>query len=164
MAGKKGRSGRKPNTDGITHRPVNLYIPMEELDVGSGFGQGEARYEWIPQSWFRQFKRMHGSRWQEQVRKAIRTMVTDYEERRMWRCKCPGRIKSTHFMHEGQCPRCEYTPGELQRYKSVATARIHATDEPIQKPLSLCPGCRNPYELKLDVHGRKLMVCRTCQK
>ena len=28
MAGKKGRSGRKARTDGITMRAVALYIPM----------------------------------------------------------------------------------------------------------------------------------------
>jgi len=163
MAGKKGRSGRKPNKEGVKHRAVNLYIPMVELDVGTGFGQGKARYEWVPDDWFRQFKRIHGSRWQEQVRKSIRYMVNDYEERKMWPCKCEGRINKYHRTIEGSCPRCHFVPGQISRYKTESQARIHSTEEPKQKPLSLCPVCKNPLSLKLDIHGRKVSTCEVCR-
>ena len=89
-------------------------------------------------------------------------MVKDYEAHSMWDCKCQGRMKSTHFMHEARCPRCDYEPNDLNRYKSIQNARIHQTDDPKKKPLSLCPTCRNPLVLQLDIHGRKLMVCKKC--
>jgi len=162
MAGKKGRSGRKPNNDGKKMRAVNLYIPMYQYDMAH-INSKEAKLQWMAESWFRQFKRIYGSRWQEKVRSGIRYMVNDYEERKMWKCKCQGRIKSTHFTHEGQCPRCEYVPGQLPRYKTVSQARVHSRDEPSQKPLSLCPTCKGAYSLELDIHGRKVMTCQVCK-
>lgn len=161
MAGKKGRSGRKPNSDGRKMRPVNLYIPMYEYDFSGGLHKPDLR--WVPDDWFRQFKRIYGSRWQEKVRNGIRHMVKDYEERNMWPCKCQGRLKKFHRMTEGECFRCGFTPGEISRYKTVQNARIHSRDEPSKKPLSLCPACNEPYSLKLDDHGRTVMVCGACK-
>ena len=162
MAGKKGRSGRKPRNDGKKMRAVNLYIPMYEYDL-SHINSDKPKFQWIPDAWFRQFKRIYGSRWQEKVRTGMFHMVKDYEDRNMWKCECRGQIKSTHFMHEGECPRCLFVPGEIERYKTVATARIHSSDEPIQKPLSLCPVCKNSLSLQLDIHGRKVMTCGSCK-
>ena len=162
MAGKKGKSGRKPNSDGKKMRAVNLYIPMYELDM-SRIDSDNPDFQWIAESWFRQFKRIYGSRWQEKVRNGIRHMVKDYEERHMWPCNCQGRLKKFHRMTEGECHRCGFTPGEILRYKTVQNARIHSRDEPSKKPLSLCPTCKNVYSLELDVHGRKLMVCKVCK-
>ena len=162
MAGKKGKSGRKPNTDGKKMRAVNLYIPMYEYDV-SHFNSKGIKMEWIPESWFRQFKRIYGSRWQEKVRSGIQFMVREYEERHMWKCKCSGRMKSTHFKHESICPRCEYEPYDLQRYKTKALARVYSKEDPRQRALTLCPSCKEPLSLEIDVHGRKVMSCRKCK-
>jgi len=162
MAGKKGKSGRKPNSDGKKMRAVNLYIPMYEYDMAH-INSKQAKLQWVPEDWFRQFKNIHGSRWQEKVRSAIRHMATDYEERNMWACKCQGRLNKFHRMTEGECFRCGFKPGEISRYKTVQNARIHSREEPSQKPLSLCPACNEPYSLKLDEHGRKVMICKVCK-
>jgi len=162
MAGVKGRSGRKPNSDGRKMRAVNLYIPMTEYDMAT-VKNPKAKFQWVPDDWFRQFKKIYGSRWQEKVRNGIRHMVSDYEERHMWPCKCSGRLNKFHRMTEGDCPRCGFTPGEISRYKTIQNVRIHSRDEPSKKPLSLCPTCKGAYVLELDVHGRKLMVCKVCK-
>jgi hypothetical protein len=87
MAGKKGRSGRKARTDGITMRAVALYIPMTKYqDI-----EGKDRFR--PESWFMQFKRVFGSQWQEQ-------------ENNMWQCDCNFTIKRYHFRSDFQCKRC----------------------------------------------------------
>ena len=61
MAGKKGRSGRKPRQDGKKMKAVSLYIAMEEIDV-SHFNSRSAKYQWVPEAWFRKFKRYFGAR------------------------------------------------------------------------------------------------------
>jgi len=161
MAGKKGRSGRKPNKEGKKMRAVNLYIPMYQYDMAH-INSKKANFQWKAESWFIQFKKIFGSRWQEKVRSGIRHMVNDYEERNMWPCKCEGRLNKFHRMTEGKCVRCGFTPGEISRYKSIQNARIHSIEEPKQKLLSLCPACKSPLSLKLDTHGRKVMTCEVC--
>ena len=162
MAGKKGRSGRKPRSDGKKMRAVNLYITMYEYDMAH-INSEKPNFQWVAESWFRQFKKIYGSRWQEKVRNGIRHMVKDYEERNMWPCKCQGRLNKFHRMTEAECFRCGFTPGEISRYKTVANARVHSIEEPSKKPLVLCPACHEPYSLKLDEHGRKVLVCEVCK-
>jgi len=53
MAGIKGKSGRKPNTDGRKMRAVNLYIPMYEYDMAH-INSKQAKLQWVPDDWFRQ--------------------------------------------------------------------------------------------------------------
>ena len=100
MAGKKGRSGRKARTDGITMRAVALYIPMTKYqDI-----EGGDRYR--PESWFMQFKRVFGSQWQEKVRNMMINRVKTYQENNMWMCDCNFTIKRYHFRSDFQCKRC----------------------------------------------------------
>ena len=136
MAGVKGKSGRKPRNDGKKMRAVNLYIPMKET-----YGwNDDGKIDWIPETWFLQFKRIFGPRWQEQVRKL------------KW-----------HRSQEADCSRCGYEPYELERYRSQQQARIHARDaKPQQSALSVCPVCKNPLTLEVDLHGRKMMRCMKC--
>ena len=158
MAGKKGRSGRKPRDDGMKSRAVNLYIPMRE-----SYGwNSNSKTEWIPEDWFRQFKRIYGNRWQEKVRSLMLHQVRDYETNNMWDCECKNRLLKYHFRHEAICPRCNYEPYDLQRYKTQAQVRAHAKDDPRQKKLSMCPTCGDPLTREMDVHGRQIMKCRTC--
>ena len=157
MSGKKGKSGRKPRTDGKKMRAVNLYIPMKET-----YGwDDKGKIDWIPETWFLQFKRIFGSRWQAQVRELIRIRTKEYERKNMWPCNCENRLFKWHKSVEAQCSRCGYEPYELERYQSKARARIHARDDK-QKVLTLCPNCKNPLTLEMDLHGRKLMRCLKC--
>ena len=161
MAGKKGRSGRKPRSDGKKMRAVNLYIPMAEMDIAH-INDKHAKIVHIPDAWFRQFKRVFGSRWQETTRQAMQKRLDEYEDHNMWKCACQGRLKNTHFKHQAMCPRCEYEPYDLQRYKTQAQVRAHSKDEPNKKALSLCPICKNPLMLEMDIHGRKILRCVKC--
>ena len=100
MVGKKGRSGRKARTDGIKMRAVALYIPMTKYqDI-----EGGDRFR--PESWFMQFKRIYGSRWQEEVRKIMYMRQRDHKHAHMWECGCEFTIKSWHFKGDFQCKRC----------------------------------------------------------
>ena len=100
MAGKKGRSGRKARTDGIKMRAVALYIPMLEYqDI-----EGGTRFR--PDSWFMQFKRVFGSKWQEEVRNLMNKRVKTYQINNMWQCDCNFTIKRYHFHSDFQCKRC----------------------------------------------------------
>ena len=159
MAGVKGKSGRKPRNDGKKMRAVNLYIPMKET-----YGwNDDGKIDWIPETWFLQFKRIFGSRWQEQVRKLIRIRTEEYERVYMWECNCENRLLKWHRSQEADCVRCGYEPYELERYRSQQQARIHARDaKPQQSPLSICPTCKNPLTLEVDLHGRKMMRCMKC--
>jgi hypothetical protein len=100
MAGKKGRSGRKARTDGITMRAVALYIPMTKYE------DVEDKERFRPESWFMQFKRIFGSKWQEEVRNLMRIRQRDYKRASMWECGCQFTIKSWHFQGDFQCKRC----------------------------------------------------------
>lgn len=166
MAGKKGRSGRKPNTDGKKMRAVNLYIPMYEYDV-SHFNSPSAKMAWIPESWFRQFKRIYGSRWQERVRAMIMQRTKEYERQHMWSCQCQGRLHKWHFKHEGFCPRCDKVPSEDDRYKTKAERRIHSKENPNKDPLNKCPHCKAPLQLNVEwVAGQmsSVMRCPECDR
>jgi ribosomal protein L37AE/L43A len=158
MAGVKGKSGRKPRSDGKKMRAVNLYIPMKETYGWDDTG----KKDWIPETWFLQFKKIFGPRWQSQVRKLIRLRTIEYEQRHMWECNCENRLLKWHRPQEADCQRCGYEPYEKDRYRSQQQARIHAKDEPQQKALSLCPVCKNPLTLEVDLHGRKMMRCMKC--
>jgi len=159
MVGKKGRSGRKPRTDGKKMRAVNLYIPMYELERLNGKG-----FDWHPEAWFKQFKRIFGSRWQEQVRNLMLQRVSQYEHENMWQCDCKSRLQKWHFKHEAMCPRCEYEPYDLQRYKTQAMARIYSKENnrPDLKPLNKCPSCGKPLSFSLDIKGNKVLKCEVC--
>jgi len=165
MAGVKGKSGRKPRSDGKKLRAVNLYIPMTETyqtviqDDGT-WQKGKA--DWIPETWFLQFKKIFGSRWQEQVRKLIAKRTEEYERVHLWECNCENRLLKWHRHQEAKCHRCDYEPYDKDRYRSQAQARIHAKDEPQQSALSVCPVCKNPLTLEIDLHGRKMMRCMKC--
>ena len=112
MAGKKGRSGRKARTDGITMRAVALYIPMMKYEAEESSGMKYPLAETItveryrPESWFLQFKRIFGSGWQEEVRNLMRIRQRDYKRASMWECGCQFTIKSWHFQGDFQCKRC----------------------------------------------------------
>ena len=166
MSGVKGKSGRKPRSDGKKMRAVNLYIPMTEtyqtlIQEDGSWDKGDT--DWIPETWFLQFKRIFGPRWQSQVRKLMRKRAEEYEARNMWECDCENRLLKWHRKQEADCPRCGYEPYDLERYKSKIEARIHARDKPINhNPLSLCPVCKNPLTLEVDLHGRKMMRCLKC--
>ena len=75
MAGKKGRSGRKPRNDGLKLKPVALYI---------------AHSGKTPITWFRFFKRIHGSRWQQKVRALMRAENEHAKHTRLWCCEMFG--------------------------------------------------------------------------
>jgi len=86
--------------DGITMRAVALYIPMTKYqDI-----EGGDRFR--PEPWFLQFKRIFGSRWQEQVRNLMNTRRKTYQESKMWECGCQFTIKRWHFQGDFQCKRC----------------------------------------------------------
>jgi len=158
MAGKKGRSGRKARGDGKKMRAVNLYIPMKE---SYGWNQ-EGKIDWIPETWFLQFKKIFGNRWQEEVRKMISNRTSEYERTHMWQCSCENRLFKWHRKTEPDCNRCGYEAYDYERYKSKQERRIHARNEPSQRALSLCPNCKNPLTLEMDLHGRKVMRCMKC--
>jgi hypothetical protein len=80
MAGKKGRSGRKARTDGITMRAVALYIPMMRYE------DMEDKERFRPEPWFLQFKRVFGSQWQEKVRSMMIHRINSYQDNQMWKC------------------------------------------------------------------------------
>lgn len=159
MAGIKGRSGRKPRNDGKEMRAVSLYIPMME-----SYGWKSEKKTWVPEDWFRQFKRIYGSRWQEKVRWLIMKQTKEFERGSMWDCECKNRLHKWHFRTESVCPRCDYEPYDMQRYKTKHQVRVHAKEEKNRDPLKLCPTCKDPLSLELDIHGRQIMKCNRCSK
>ena len=163
MAGIKGKSGRKPRSDGKKMRPVNLYIPMTRMDVAT-INDRHAKIVNIPDEWFRQFKHVFGSRWQIETRKIMQIRLKEFERGHMWDCKCSSRLDKWHRSTDGgPCRKCGYEPYDMQRYKTQQQVNIHSRDEPSKKPLMLCPTCRNPLTLELDIHGRKVMICEACK-
>lgn len=169
MVGKKGRSGRKPNETGRVMRAVALYIPMYELDTAH-LNAKHAKYQWFPEDWFRQFKRINGNKWQERVRSMIMTWTRNYEDHNMWRCECSGRLKKWHFKHEGVCPRCDKVPLEIERYKTIAEVNKHNWRDKVARkvdtPLLLCPTHNKPLKPELVVVAgveSKVMRCEDCK-
>ena len=165
MVGKKGRSGRKPNESGRVMRAVALYIPMWEMDV-SHFNSTSAKYQWFPEDWFRQFKRINGNKWQERVRNMIAQWTRQYEQSYMWACECSGRMHKWHFKHEGHCPRCEYVPGQLERYKTVSEVNKHVHKPKDSTPLKVCPTHNKPLKSELVIVSgveQKIMRCEDCK-
>jgi len=111
MAGKKGRSGRKPRMDGYKSKAVALYIDHMEWEKESG------KIEWVAISWFQQFKRIYGSRMQAKIRNLIKEQVYQDQRERMWKCECNGMM-SYHFRHQHQCPKCE-------QWQNKTVQRVH---------------------------------------
>lgn len=103
MVGKKGRSGRKPRNDGLQSKAVALYIDHSGK---------------TPITWFRFFKRIHGSRWQEKVRQLMRDENARAKRTRLWCCDCDDELLKWHHYHNDKCHRC-------QMYKNEITRRIY---------------------------------------
>ena len=110
MVGKKGKSGRKPRDDGLKARPVALYIDHMEYQEGP---KGKTR--WAAVSWFQQFKRIYGSRWQEKTRTLIQHQVLKDQVERMWVCGCSG-IMRYHFNTQSQCHKCDQWRSAHQKW------------------------------------------------
>ena len=161
MVGKKGKSGRKPNETGRVMRAVALYIPMYNLDTAH-LNAKQAKYQWFPEDWFLQFKRINGNRWQERVRTMIAAWTKNYELYQMWECECSGRLKKWHFKHEGVCPRCDKVPMDIERYKTVAELNKNVHKRPDSTPIKLCPSCEKPLSSKPSKLGT-LWYCEACR-
>jgi hypothetical protein len=165
MVGKKGRSGRKKNESGRKMRAVALYIPMTEIDTAH-FNSTSARYEWIPDSWFRQFKRINGNRWQERVRTIMNNWVRTYQSDHMWCCECQGQIMKWHFRHEAECHRCNKRPSDIERFKTVAEMNKYIHKPASSTPLTLCPIHDKPLEPVIEIvsgNETKIMRCEDCK-
>ena len=160
MAGKKGRSGRKPRTDGKVMKAVSLYIEHTEIDT-TPFGKS-AKYEMIPDAYFRKFKRYFGVRWQNKIRWAMQTMVREYQDKYLWRCRCENEIVAWHKSNVDHCVNCNYTPSPFERYKSYAE-RIQKEPQPkvSEVPIDLCPVCKDPLEVEQTKWG-KSKYCKKC--
>jgi len=161
MAGKKGKSGRKARIDGKKMKAVSLYIEHEEIDV-SHFNSGSAKYEWVPEAYFRKFKRYFGVRWQDKLRWAMQQMNKEYQQLYLWKCKCTNEVVAWHKKNVDHCPQCNYRPTDYERYKSYAE-RIQNEPQPkvSEVPIDLCPVCKDPLEVELTKWG-KSKFCRSC--
>ena len=161
MAGKKGRSGRKAREDGKKMKAVSLYIPMTEIDV-SHFNSGSAKYEWVPEAYFRKFKRYFGVRWQDKLRWAMGQMVKEYQELHLWKCKCTNEVVAWHKKEVDHCPQCNYRPTEYERYKSYAERIINEPQPKVSEvSIDLCPTCKDPLEDEQTKWG-KSKFCKSC--
>ena len=160
MAGKKGRSGRKPRQDGKKMKAVSLYIAMEEIDV-SHFNSRSAKYEWVPEAWFRKFKRYFGARWQDKVRWAMMQMVKEYQEKHLWRCRCSNDVLRWHKPNVDHCPECKYEPTPFERFKSYAEVKKNEIIPVAHKPIKLCTTCKHPYTVTEGKYG-KTYTCEKC--
>ncbi len=162
MAGKKGRSGRKARIDGKKMKAVSLYIAMEEIDI-SHFNSGSAKYQWVPEAWFRKFKRYFGVRWQDKVRWAMMQMVKEYQVKHLWRCKCTNDVLRWHKPQVHHCPECEYEPTAYERYKSYAERKQNEIVPVAKEPIKICTTCRKePYTVVMDPKNGKVMYCKKC--
>ena len=160
MAGIKGRSGRKARTDGKVMKAVSLYIPMQEIDV-TPYGKS-AKYEWVPEAYFRKFKRYFGVRWQDKLRWAMGQMVKEYQELHLWKCKCTNEVVAWHKKEVDHCPQCNYRPTEYERYKSYAERIINEPQPKVSEvSIDLCPTCKDPLEVELTKWG-KSKFCKSC--
>ena len=140
MAGKKGRSGRKPREDGKFMKAVSLYIEHENVDT-TPFGKS-ATYQDIPAAYFRKFKRYFGTRWQDKLRWAMTRMNEEYEAKHLWRCKCQNDVVAWHKRNVDSCPICNYKPTDFERYKSYAKIQQEKPLPPrTQKTIKNCKTC-----------------------
>jgi len=161
MAGKKGRSGRKARTDGKVMRAVSLYIEHKEIDT-SHFNSPSAKYEWIPDAYFRKFKRYFGSRWQDKIRWAMQQMVREYQELHLWKCHCSNDVVAWHKKNVDHCPECNYKPTSYERYKSYAQRIVNEPQPKVSEvPIDLCPVCKDPLEVETTKWG-KSKYCKKC--
>jgi hypothetical protein len=161
MAGKKGRSGRKARTDGKTMRAVSLYIPMEEIDTAH-MNKGYGKYEWIPESWFRKFKRYFGARWQDEVRRLMSDRVKQYQEQHLWKCRCVNEVVAWHKPNVDHCPQCSYRPTPYERYKSYAKRLVNEQQPKVAEgTIDLCPVCKDSLEVEVTKWG-KAKYCKSC--
>jgi hypothetical protein len=160
MSGVKGRSGRKPDNSGWTARAVALYIPS-----------WKGGKNWNTIWWFRLFKKIYGTRataanpynWQEKVRMLIKAEVMRYTDQNGWFCECEGhRLNRWHFRHDPQCNKCGYEPRDLERHRTVASARAHTIAPRTPKEtLKMCPSCEKPLSSKPSKFGT-LWFCEVC--
>ena len=100
MSGKKGKSGRKPRVDGLKRKAVALYIDHSGK---------------TPETWFRMFKRIYGSRWQEKVRGMMQREVSRYKRETMWICNCSDTLLKYHFKWNDMCHGCGMYKNEITR-------------------------------------------------
>jgi len=121
MVGKKGKSGRKPRDDGLKARPVALYIDHMEYQEGP---TGKTR--WVAVDWFRQFKRIYGSRWQEKTRSLIQHQIKKDQDQRMWMCGCSGNMRYHFKGSQVQCHKCG-------QWRNEHTRRIHDPNYTLRK-------------------------------
>jgi hypothetical protein len=159
MTGKKGKSGRKARIDGKKMKAVSLYIPMEEIDIAP-YGKS-ARYQWIPEVWFRKFKRYFGVRWQDKVRWAMMEMVKQHQQDKLWKCNCANDLLRWHKPSIAFCPQCNYEPTPYERHKSYAEIKKHEVIPVAQKPIKLCTTCKHPYTVTEGKYG-KTYTCEKC--
>tara|TARA_Y100001963_G_scaffold122437_1_gene171707 strand:- start:316 stop:816 length:501 start_codon:yes stop_codon:yes gene_type:complete len=159
MAGKKGRSGRKARTDGKVMKCVSLYIEHKEVDV-TPYGKS-AQYKWIPDAYFRKFKRYFGTQWQHKLRWAMMRMNDEYETKHLWRCKCQNDVVAWHKKNVDYCPQCGYRPTDFERYKSYAEIQKHTIEPVASKPIKKCSVCKEELTMVEGKYG-KTYYCKTC--
>jgi len=159
MAGIKGKSGRKARTDGKVMKAVSLYIPMQEIDV-TPYGKS-AKYEWVPEAYFRKFKRYFGARWQDKVRWAIGKMVEEHQALHLWKCQCTNEVVAWHKKTVDHCPQCNYRPTEYERHKSYHERKINETVPIAKAPIKKCGTCGQTLEVVEGKYG-KTMYCKSC--
>jgi len=99
MAGKKGKSGRKPRNDGLKLKPIALYIEHSGK---------------TPIHWFRFFKRVN-VRWQEKVRALMQEENAHAKRTRLWRCGCSDPLLHWHFFSVHKCHGCNQWYNEATR-------------------------------------------------
>ena len=63
---------------------------------------------------------------------------------------------------ERQNPTVTVAAMRLMTMKGTSLNKSDARNEPSQRALSLCPNCKNPLTLEMDLHGRKVMRCMKC--
>jgi len=159
MAGKKGRSGRKARTDGKIMKAVSLYIPMKEIDV-TPYGKS-AKYEWVPEAYFRKFKRYFGVRWQDKLRWAMTKMVEEHQALHLWKCRCVNDVVAWHKKNVDHCPQCGYRPTDYERHKSYAEIKKHEIIPVAQKPIKICSSCKGSLTMVEGKYG-KTYYCKVC--
>ncbi len=103
MAGKKGRSGRKPRNDGLELKPVALYIEHSGK---------------TPITWFRLFKRIN-VRWQQRLRALMMADNDHAKNTRLWCCECSDPLLKWHI--RGQAPHCH----GCDMWQNKSLQRIH---------------------------------------
>ena len=160
MVGIKGKSGRKKRDDGKKMRAVALYIPMYEYDTRHMNDPKGAKYQWIPEAWFRQYKRVFGARWQDKLRGLMQSHLKDYRQRHMWDCECDNLLDRWHRKTERECFKCGFTPNELQRLKTANAVRMHARNDTSTRIISKC-NCGEPLTLEMTKYG-KTYKCMKC--